>query len=48
MSGTTGISEGALLPLWDDSHMYLWLVIFIASSIGLLIYLVWLIKKKRK
>ncbi|MCI2049401.1 MAG: hypothetical protein LKJ76_06725 [Lachnospiraceae bacterium] len=41
------IPEGALLPLWDDSHMYLWLALFIASAIGLLIYIIWVMKKKK-
>jgi len=49
MPETTGnISEGALLPLWDDSHMYLWLAIFIAAMAGLIVYLIWTIRKSRK
>jgi len=42
------INEGAMLPLWDDSHMYLWLAIFVAAAIGLLIYFIWIFKSQKE
>jgi hypothetical protein len=45
MELTRNIPQGALLPLWDDSNMYLWLAIFITASIGLVIYFFWVLHR---